>query len=122
MKPPMTKPSHPRPVSIRRSLFTNLIILVVLISGSLLIYRMVGASRAIRSLSASLFEEVSRTAAYELATFFAPISKSIEIVRDLGIRGVFSPDDLRSAESVLIPVLSAIPQMASINTGVRPRL
>ena len=117
MKPPMTKPSHPRPVSIRRSLFTNLIILVVLISGSLLIYRMVGASRAIRSLSASLFEEVSRTAAYELATFFAPISKSIEIVRDLGIRGVFSPDDLRSAESVLIPVLSAIPQMASINTG-----
>jgi hypothetical protein len=117
MKLRMTKGSHPRSVTIRWSLFTNLLILVVLISGSLLIYRILGASRAIRSLSASLFEQVSRAAEHELATFFAPISKSIEIVRDLGTRGVFSPDNLRAANGVLIPVLSAIPQMTSINTG-----
>jgi hypothetical protein len=88
MKLRMTKGSHPRSVSIRWSLFTNLLILVVLISGSLLIYRILGASRAIRSLSASLFEQVSRAAEHELATFFAPISKSIEIVRDLGTRAL----------------------------------
>ena len=117
MKLRMTKGSHPRSVSIRWSLFTNLLILVVLISGSLLLYRMVGAGRAIRSLSASLFEQVARAAEHELATFFAPISKSIEIVRDLGTRGVFSPENLQTANGVLIPVLSAIPQMTSINTG-----
>ena len=92
----MTTHSHPRPVSIRWSLFKNLLILVVLISGSLLIYSVAGASRAIRSLSASLFEEVSGTAEHELAKFFAPISKSIEIVRDLGLREAFSPDDPQS--------------------------
>jgi hypothetical protein len=63
MKLRMTKRAHPRPVSIRWSLFTNFLILVVLISGSLLVYSLAGATRAIRSLSASLFEEVSRTAA-----------------------------------------------------------
>ena len=117
MKPRMTKRAHPRPVSIRWSLFTNFLILVVLISGSLLIYSLAGATRAIRSLSASLFEEVSRTAEYELEGFFAPISKSIEVVRDLALRGAFSPDDPRGANSVLIPIMLAIPQMASVNTG-----
>jgi len=113
----MTKRSHRRPVSIRWSLFKKLLLLVVLISGSLLIYSVAGSSRAIRSLSASLFEGISGTAEYELAQFFAPISKSIEIVRGLGFRGVFSPEDPQTANTVLIPVLSAIPQMASINTG-----
>jgi adenylate cyclase len=113
----MTTLSHPRPVSIRWSLFKNLLILVVLISGSLLIYSVAGASRAIRSLSATLFEEVSGTAEYELAKFFAPISKSIEIVRDLGLREALSPDDPQTANTILIPVLLALPQMASINTG-----
>jgi adenylate cyclase len=117
MKLRMTKRSHPRPISIRWSLFKNLLILVVLISGSLLIYSVIGASRAIRSLSASLFEEVSGIAEHELAKFFAPISKSIEIARDLGLRGAFSPSDPQAANTVLIPVLLAIPQMASINTG-----
>ena len=64
-----------------------------------------------------MFEEVSGTVEHELAKFFAPISKSIEIVRDLGLRGAFSPDDPQTANTILIPVLSAIPQMASINTG-----
>ena len=113
----MTNRSHPPPVSIRWSLFKNFLILVVLISGSLLIYTVAEASRAIRSLSASLFEEASGTVAHELAKFFDPISKSIEIVRDLGLRGAFSPDDPRTASTILIPILSAIPQMASINTG-----
>ncbi len=113
----VTNRSHPPPVSIRWSLFKNFLILVVLISGSLLIYTVAEASRAIRSLSASLFEEVSGTVAHELAKFFDPISKSIEIVRDLGLRGAFSPDDPRTASTILIPILSAIPQMASINTG-----
>jgi adenylate cyclase len=113
----MTKHAHPRRVSIRWSLFKNFLILVVLISGSLLIYSLAGATRTIRSLSASLFEEVSQTAEYELEKFFDPISKSIEIVRDLGVRGAFSPDDPRAANTILMPVLLAIPQMASVNTG-----
>ncbi len=113
----MTKRSHPPPVRIRWSLFKNFLIRVVLISGSLLIYSVAGASRAIRSLSASLFEEVSGTVESELAKFFDPISKSIAIVRDLGLREAFSPDDPRTAGTILIPILLAIPQMASINTG-----
>ena len=57
------------------------------------------------------------TVEYELAKFFDPISKSIEIVRDLGLREAFSPDDPGTASTILTPILSAIPQMASINTG-----
>lgn len=113
----MTKRSGPRPVGIRWSLFKNLLLLVVLISGSLLIYSVAGAIRAVHPILASLFEEVSETVAYELGDYFSPVSKSIEIVRDLGLRGIFSPDDTKTANGVLIPVLSAIPQMASINIG-----
>ncbi len=72
-----------------------------------------GICRAIRSLSASLFEEVSGTVESELAKFFDPISKSIAIVRDLGLREAFSPDDPRTASTILIPILLAILQMAS---------
>ncbi len=106
-----------RPISIRWSLFKNLLLLVVLISGSLLVYSVAGAIRAVHPILASLFEQVSQTVAYGFGNYFTPVSKSIEVVRDLGLRGVFSPDDVRAANSVLIPVLSGIPQMASITTG-----
>ena len=106
-----------RPISIRWSLFKNLLLLVVLISGSLLVYSVAGALRAVHPILASLFQEVSQTVAYELGNYFTPVSKSIEVVRDLGLRGVFSPDDVRATNSVLIPVLSGIPQMASVITG-----
>lgn len=113
----MAQPSSRRPISIRWSLFKNLLLLVVLISGSLLIYSVAGAIRAVHPILASLFDEVSETVAYELGSYFSPVSKSIEVVRDLGLRGVFSPDDVSAANNVLIPVLSAIPQMASVITG-----
>ena len=113
----MTKRSERRPISIRWSLFKNLLLLVVLISGSLLIYSVAGAIKAVHPILASLFEEVSETVAYELGDYFSPVSKSMEVVRDFGLRGIFSPDDIKTANNVLIPILSAIPQMASINTG-----
>jgi adenylate cyclase len=106
-----------RPISIRWSLFKNLLLLIVLISGSLLIYSIVGAARAIRHLSSSVIEETSAKTEDKLANFFEPIAKSIEIVRDLGARGLFSTNNTRGATTVLMPVLAAIPQMASINIG-----
>ena len=77
-----------RPVSIRWSLFKNMLLLIVLISGSLLIYSRAQTNRAIRHLSASLIEEASTKVEDKLARFFAPISKAIEIVREIGFRGV----------------------------------
>ncbi len=106
-----------RPISIRWSLFKNLLLLIVLISGSLVVYSMVGAGRAIRRLSSSVIEEASAKSEDKLARFFEPISKAIEIVRDLGNRGIFSPNDPQRATTVLLPVLQVIPQMASINIG-----
>lgn len=106
-----------RSISIRWSLFKNLLLLVILISGSLLVYSLIGANRAIRHLSTSLIEEASATAEDKLERFFAPIAKTVEIVHDLADRGVFTPDNPGAATRVLLPVLSAIPQMSSINTG-----
>lgn len=111
------KPGRERTVSIRWSLFKSFLVLVVLISGSLLAYSVGGAGRAIRDLTESLFTQVSLATEDELVTFFAPISKSVEIVADLAERSVFSPDDPEKAARVLIPVLMANPQMSSINTG-----
>jgi adenylate cyclase len=113
----MSKRSNRRSLSIRWSLFKNLLLLVVLISGSLLIYSVAGAIRAVHPILASLFEEVSETVAYELGEYFSPVSTSIQVARDLGLRDVFSPDDIEAANDVFIPVLSAIPQMASVITG-----
>ena len=113
----MSKRSNRRSLSIRWSLFKNLLLLVVLISGSLLIYSVAGAIRAVHPILASLFEEVSETVAYELGEYFSPVSMSIQVARDLGLRDVFSPDDIEAANDVFIPVLSAIPQMASVITG-----
>lgn len=106
-----------RLVSIRWSLFKNLLFLIVLFSGSLLIYSVTGANRTIRHLSASVIGEATTKVENKLAGFFAPISKTIEIVRELGARSVFTPDDLITANDILIPVLSAFPQMSTVNTG-----
>jgi adenylate cyclase len=113
----MAKRTNRRPLSIRWSLFKNLLLLVVLISGSLLVYSVAGAIKAVHPILASLFEEVSGTVAYELGEYFSPVSTSLQIARDLGLRDVFSPDDIEATNDVFIPVLSAIPQMASVITG-----
>lgn len=112
---------HPRwqrrSVSLRWSLFKNLLLLIVLISGSLVVYSLINSRRTIRYLSLSVIEEASRKAEDKLARFFAPISKAIEIVRVQGDLGLISPDAPVNANRLLIPVLAAIPQMSSINTG-----
>lgn len=104
-------------ISIRWSLFINLLLLIVLISGSLLIYSITSARRMIRHLSVSLIEEASVKVQDKLGRFFAPLSTSIEFVRDLGERGVFSPSDPRTAHEIFIPILAALPQISTIDTG-----
>ncbi len=112
-------PNRPRRwrISIRWSLFINLLLLVVLISGSLLAYSLAGARRAVRRFSVSIIEEAAAKAQDRLGRFFAPVTTSIGIVRDFGEIGTFSPSDPRRAGEILIPVLAAIPQMSAANTG-----
>ena len=115
--PTEPKSRRHRLISIRWSLLKHFLLLVVLISGSLLVYSTMEARRAIDDLTRSLFNETSASVKEELARFFAPISKAIEIVGGMGESGVFSPDDAEFAGRLLVPVVSAIPQMSSVNTG-----
>lgn len=106
-----------RTTSIRRSLFKSFLTLLLLISGSLLIHSMLRARQTIEELTAALFNETSNSVEVEMANFFAPISKAIEIVGGMGERGIFLPEDPETAGRLLLPVVEAIPQMSSVNTG-----
>ena len=106
-----------RSISIRWSLFKNFLILVVLISGGLLVFSRLQSGKTIRGLSATLLEETSAAAERELASFFSPIARAIEILRGQAILGIFSPGNPATANAVAMPVLSTITQMSSINTG-----
>ena len=101
-------------VSIRRSLLTNLMLVVVLLGLGIIAMMALSTRRAVQDLSGSLISQASRRTEVKLQGFFRPVNRQIEAVRrwgESGLLGLEAPEDLRQ---LLSPLLQEFPWSSAI--------
>lgn len=106
-----------RPVTLRLSLATSLLLLVLLLSASILVVTVRASRRIADDLSARYLAETERSVEERMRAFFAPVRETIEAARTWSRKGVIDPRDLDASTSVFLPFLRAHPQVSSIATG-----
>jgi serine phosphatase RsbU (regulator of sigma subunit) len=103
-----------RPVSIRRSLLRNLVLVILLLSGGILLTTILGARRAVRELSRSLTAQKLDESEQRLRRFFDPVARELQIARSWGEAGLLDPDELEQLGRLLVPVMERTRQVSSI--------
>lgn len=96
-------------VSIRRSLLTNLILIVVLLGLGIIAMMALSTRQAVQELSGSLIRQASRRTEAKLQGFFRPVNRQVEAVRmwgETGLLDLTTPDELRQ---LLTPLMREFP-------------
>ncbi|MCA9678368.1 MAG: hypothetical protein KC464_25300 [Myxococcales bacterium] len=102
------------PVSIRRSLLRNLVLLIVLTAGAILAVTFIGADRAVDGLSRSLIERTGQRTDSELHRFFDPVTRGLDIGAAWGRSGLLDPTATEDVNRLFLPVVASYPQVSSV--------
>jgi serine phosphatase RsbU (regulator of sigma subunit) len=103
-----------RPVSIRRSLLVNLIVVVALLGLAFHVVTMLVGRRAVRTLSESLITRSIDLTEARLGEFFRPVIRSLSIARAWGEAGLLDPDRPQELTKELVAVMREFPQISAI--------
>ncbi len=74
-------------VSIRRSLLTNLVVVVLLLGVTILGMTYAGSRSQLQRFSQSLIDQTSSRTELELRRFFDPVSRQLRALQELGESG-----------------------------------
>lgn len=103
-----------RTVTIRRSLLTNLMLVVLLLGVGIIIMMALSGRRAVQDLSGSLIHQASRRTEVKLQGFFLPVNRQVEAIRMWGETGLLeldAPDELRR---LFMPLMQEFPWSSAI--------
>jgi serine phosphatase RsbU (regulator of sigma subunit) len=103
-----------RPVSIRRSLLTNLIVLVLGLGTAILVTTWLGTRRTLRQVTASLITRALDQTDSELHRFFDPVSHVLLAAQAWGEAGLLRAEDAAALEKLLLPVTRTLPQVSAV--------
>jgi len=103
-----------RSVSIRISLIRNLVLLIVLTSGTLLSVTMIGAYRTVKKLSNSIIIRTADQTESELKSLFVPVMKNLLVSMEWGRAGMLDNTEPTSLNSIFIPLLEENQQISSM--------
>ena len=101
-------------ISIRRSLLTNLVPVVLLLGIGIFTMMALSTRRAVQDLSSSLIRQASHRTEVKLKGFFGPINRQVEAVRrwgELGLLSLEGPDDPRT---LLSPLMQEFPWSSAV--------
>ncbi len=101
-------------ISIRRSLLTNLLLVIVLLSGAIMAATFVASNRAVRALSKSIIERTIDLTDSRLRRFFDPVVTDLGLMREWGRRGLLDIDRPRPLNRLLVPLMRRNPQVSSL--------
>ncbi len=104
-------------VTIRRSLFRSVILLILFILGTFLWITFSFRDQEMRAVSRMLVETTIDHIESRLHRFFDPLEEHLLIARGWGNRGLLDPRDAESANALFMPVLSRYPQISGVSTG-----
>ncbi len=103
-----------QPVSIRRSLLTNLALLVLTLATALLTISLVSERITIRRLSSTIITATLDQAEVRLDTYFTPVSNELRLVRDWCQTGLITLDEPDRVDELLAPVIERNPLVSSV--------
>jgi serine phosphatase RsbU (regulator of sigma subunit) len=101
-------------VSIRRSLLTNLVIIVLLMSGAIMLTMVVGARMAVRSLSSQVISQAVGQTEGKLQGLFDPIVDQLLLMQSWGEKGLLDLQEPNSLTSLFTPLLENNQRISSI--------
>jgi serine phosphatase RsbU (regulator of sigma subunit) len=101
-------------ISIRRSLLTNLVPVVLLLGVGIFTMMALSTRRAVQDLSSSLIQQASRRTEVKLQGFFGPVSRQVEAVRRWGERGLLSLDEPEQLRALLPPLMLEFPWSSAV--------
>lgn len=101
-------------VSIRRSLMTNLAVVVVTLGLAIILMMALSTRRVIRAMSESLIHQTSRRTELKLRTFFEPVSNQVESLRRSGEKGELDIDQVRQLPYIFERLLRESPHGAAV--------
>ena len=102
-----------RTVPIRRSLATNLVLIVLLLGGAILALTYLGSQRAVRGFSQSLIEQTVERVDAQLAGFFGPVTQQLFYLRQWSEAGLLDLDDPAAIDELLKPMMRQYPWVTS---------
>jgi adenylate cyclase len=106
-----------RTTAIKWSLFRNLILLIIFIAIAILISIRVIGIKSVHALSEINIYKTSALSMSAIEKLFAPVRKVLTVSQQLGEKEVFNPQNTTSMNRVFIPMLNAVTQVTSLNTG-----
>ena len=101
-------------ISIRRSLLTNLIPIVLLLGIGIFAMMALSTRRAVQELSGSLIQQASLRTEVKLQGFFGPVNRQVEAIRmwgEFGLLSLAGPDELRA---LLTPLMQEFPWSSAV--------
>ena len=97
--------SAKRLVSIRRSLLTNLVAVMLLLGAAIVTVSYLGGRRAVRRFSESLIDQTLHRVEIELQAFFDPVHRELGTLRARGESGMLDTDDPATLNQLLEPMM-----------------
>ena len=101
-------------ISIRRSLMTNLVAIVLLLGAGIFTMMALGANRAVTDLSGSLIQQASRRTDVKLRSFFEPVTRQVSGLKTWARAGLVQLDDPNQMRRLLTPLLEEIPWASAV--------
>jgi adenylate cyclase len=106
-----------RTVTIRWSIFRNLILLVGVIALAISVSTLVIGNRTAEQLSQHIMGQASDIAASSIEPIFKTVRDSLLLFREFGEEGILQPANPLVMNLMFIPFMTGFPQVSSINTG-----
>lgn len=102
------------PVSIRRSLSTNLLAVILLLSGAIMAATFFGSKRTVFALTEAIISRTIDVTEGRLQQFFQPVVNELQLMSEWGTEGLLDVDQPRALNRLLVPVLRGHPQVSSV--------
>jgi hypothetical protein len=99
---------------LRKSLFGNLLLLVLVMAGAILVVILWGSQRTVLQVSRSLIDATSTRIHAELSGLFDPVRDNLLTARDWGEAGQLPVLDVDVLNALFMPVLRQNPQISSV--------
>ncbi len=106
-----------RTVTIRWSLFRNLIFLIALLAGSILVTTIFTARRVVESASRARIERALDRTVADFDRFVQPVRVGLSLARDWTRNGLVDLRDPDAFNRAFVPMAERIPRISSVNAG-----
>ncbi len=100
--------------TMRGSIMRGIVVLILLTSAAILGVSYIGTQKQIRTVTASLTRQTLEATEVQLASFFSPVTRGIQMSRRWADSGFISLDDPESLIRLYQPYLKQFPQVSSI--------